>query len=111
MKNVKFISYTGKWPCLCSGDLCMEIAGKTYTFGFMESWWESGGSCWYANGEVGHDEGSWRLNERRLPEALRPYAAEMLAEFNATEHGISFQSQRHNSSSTDARMISPQGEL
>lgn len=28
-----------------------------------------------------------------------------------SEHGISFQSQRHNSSSTDARMISPQGEL
>lgn len=63
MKNVEFISYSGRWPALCSGILCMEVAGKIHTFGYGERWWEPGGSCWYANGETGHDTGPWRLNK------------------------------------------------
>lgn len=43
----------------------------------------AGGSCWYANGETGHDTGPWRLNKNYLPEELYPYADEMLAKFNA----------------------------
>lgn len=67
MKNVEFISYSGRWPALCSGILCMEVAGKVHTFGYGERWWESGGSCWYANGETGHNTGPWRLNKNYLP--------------------------------------------
>ena len=30
---IKFISYTGKYPNLCSGVLTVEINGKEYKFG------------------------------------------------------------------------------
>lgn len=32
--HVKFISYTGKYPCLCSGILTLEIDGKKVRFGY-----------------------------------------------------------------------------
>ena len=31
--RVKFISYTGEYPNLCSGVLTLEIDGKEYKFG------------------------------------------------------------------------------
>lgn len=31
--HVKFVSYTGKWPNLCSGVLTLEIDGIEYHFG------------------------------------------------------------------------------
>ena len=31
--NIKFISYTGKYPNLCSGVLTVDIDGKEYKFG------------------------------------------------------------------------------
>ena len=33
INHVKFISYTGKYPNLCSGILTLEIDGKEYKFG------------------------------------------------------------------------------
>lgn len=33
MNNIKFISYTGKYPNLCRGILTVEINGKEYKFG------------------------------------------------------------------------------
>lgn len=35
--HVKFISYTGKWPNLCSGILTLEIDGKEVQFGYGTS--------------------------------------------------------------------------
>ena len=32
-ENVKFVSYTGEYPNLCSGTLTLEIKGKKYRFG------------------------------------------------------------------------------
>ena len=32
--HVKFISYTGKYPCLCSGILTLEIDDKRIQFGY-----------------------------------------------------------------------------
>lgn len=32
-EHVKFISYTGKYPNLCSGILTLEIDGRTIRFG------------------------------------------------------------------------------
>lgn len=31
--HVKFISYDGKYPCLCMGTLILEIDGTKYSFG------------------------------------------------------------------------------
>ena len=34
MKNIKFVSYDGAYPNLCSGRLVVEIDGKEVSFGF-----------------------------------------------------------------------------
>lgn len=60
--RVKFISYNGKYPCLCSGVLILEIDGKKYKFGHdyftkeeesnkpnFDSFWSSGGSVTHDN--------------------------------------------------------------
>lgn len=36
MKNIKFVSYDGAYPNLCSGRLVVEIDGKEVSFGFTE---------------------------------------------------------------------------
>ena len=87
--EVKFISYTGKWPCLCVGTLTLEINGKEYTFGHggkYYSFWHSGGSCGFTNGYrdsyVNH--GEWKIDIEELPEELRCYASEIDEVLNAT---------------------------
>ena len=80
--NVKFISYTGKWPNLCSGDLTLEINGKTYKFGYGQeypSFWTSGGSCSIRHGV---SYGEWEIDVDDLPEELRKYALEIDRVFN-----------------------------
>jgi hypothetical protein len=72
--RVKFVSYTGEYPNLCSGVLTLEIDGKQYKFGHdpmnhhydeskkkwirtdedennpnYESLWRSGGTCYFTN--------------------------------------------------------------
>ena len=50
---IKFISYTGEYPCLCMGVLTLEIDGDIIKFGNRylnenrdyPTFWESGGSC------------------------------------------------------------------
>ena len=32
--HVKFVSYTGRWPNLCTGVLTLEIDGEKITFGY-----------------------------------------------------------------------------
>lgn len=76
-RHVKFISYTGKYPNLCSGVLTLEIDGVTYCFGHdyskyrswendgnYEAFWSSGGGCGfyndYANAYV--DSGAWVID-------------------------------------------------
>ena len=62
MKNIKFISYSGKYPTLCHGTLAVEINGKKVTFGWTELYtavgeekadyprfWCSGGSVLFDN--------------------------------------------------------------
>lgn len=34
MEHVKFVSYDGKWPNLCTGTLVLNIDGTDYSFGF-----------------------------------------------------------------------------
>ncbi len=96
-QHVKFISYTGKYPNLCSGILTLEIDGKTYRFGhnYLEykSWetdgnhdafWSSGGGCGFLNNyaESYVNKGAWIIDVAVLPEELRPFAAEIDKVFN-----------------------------
>lgn len=85
--NVHFISYTGKWPCLCSGVLTLQIADKAYKFGYNsahQSFWDSGGRCGFISGysESYVNKGEWIIDVERLPEDLRQYAEEIDRIFN-----------------------------
>lgn len=54
MNKVKFVSYTGKWPNLCSGTLTLKVNGQLRTdFELI-----SGGGCGFDN----HWEDSWISN-------------------------------------------------
>ena len=90
--NVEFISYTGKYPCLCSGTLTLKIDGVEVKFGYTHNgeadyppFWESGGGldedyCPYEN--------KWEIDVSRLPEQYRKHAGEIDYVFNENvEHG------------------------
>lgn len=107
--RVKFISYTGEYPNLCSGVLTLEIDGKQYKFGHnyanyhfhedindwiiededpqnpnFDSFWTSGG-CVTGSApdwdfEVEH--GEWRIDVEELPEQFWDVATEIDAVIN-----------------------------
>lgn len=71
MSRVEFVSYTGKWPCLCCGILTVRIEGKEVEFNdiasggyvrFDEDW----------NEDVG--QGPWHV---RVPAEYAEYAEEI----------------------------------
>lgn len=88
-EHVKFISYTGKYPCLCSGILTLEIDGKEVSFGYeypaqfhklLPPFWESGGSTDWHNNRV--TTGKWIIDVDELPNEYKKYAAEIDYVFN-----------------------------
>jgi len=93
-KNVKFISYTGRYPNLCRGVLTLEINGKEYKFSSWSSgegdtfprFWHSGGSCGfkhhYAQSFCTQDE--WTIDVSKLPQELQKYASEIDEVFNSS---------------------------
>ena len=88
-KHVKFISYTGKYPNLCSGTLTLEIDGEKATFGRdgqYKEFWESGGYVNWKDDIVATDE--WEIDIEKLPKQYKKYAREIDRVFNANvEHG------------------------
>jgi hypothetical protein len=55
------ISYNGKYPCLCSGKLVVEIDGKIWDFG--DYCLESGGRVWFDKDWRDHvEEGRWNVH-------------------------------------------------
>ena len=81
--HVKFISYTGKYPCLCSGILTLEIDGKKARFGYgalNDPFWAFGGGL-NPNYE-GAYQGEWKIDVDRIPEEYRKYASEIDRVFN-----------------------------
>lgn len=87
--HVKFVSYTGRYPNLCSGVLTLEIDGEIVNFGYArrhggfpkyEPFWSSGGHL-MPNYE-GAVQGEWKIDANRLPEQFRKYAAEIDEVFN-----------------------------
>ena len=87
--DIKFISYDGKFPNLCSGRLVLSVDCIPYTFGYRpydyEPFWSSGGSCgFYNNYEDSYiTYGKWTINAGRLPEELKQYANEIIELFNS----------------------------
>lgn len=89
--HVKFVNYTGKYPCLCSGTLTLEIDGIEYTFGNIydepksdyKRFWCSGGSTWFDDEWNAYVEtGKWEIDVNDLPEQFRKYAYEIDRVFN-----------------------------
>lgn len=81
--HVKFISYTGKYLCLCSGILTLEIDGKKVRFGYgtlNDPFWVSGGGL-NPNYE-GAYQGEWKIDDDGIPEEYRKYAREIDEVFN-----------------------------
>ena len=93
---VKFVSYTGKYPNLCSGVLTLCINGEEVRFGHdymvFESWktdgnydafWVTGGACgFYNNWDDYIDHGEWQIFEDDLPEEYRKYSEDIINVFN-----------------------------
>ena len=91
---VEFVSYTGKYPNLCSGILALRIDGEDVNFGYVpinpndriykdplyKPFWLTGG------GLVGYEgvyHGEWKVDESDLPEQYRKYAKEIAEVMNA----------------------------
>lgn len=84
--NIKFVSYTGSYPNLCSGTLVLNINGEDMTFGYTgqySKFWQSGGYVDVDSETV--ECGPWELvydPELCLPKFLVPYADELIRVFN-----------------------------
>ena len=71
---VKFISYDGKYPCLCMGTLCIEVNGKQY---FFEQAMRSGGCIMHnKDWDMWAEKGDWEIKLFEHPE-LEPYKEEI----------------------------------
>lgn len=91
--HVKFISYTGSFPNLCSGILTLEIDGKEYVFGhscYKEKqgeypcFWRSTGTCCFtADWDAEVIEGEWEIDVCELPDEILKYAKEIDEVFNS----------------------------
>lgn len=87
--DIKFVSYNGKYPNLCSGILILSIDGKETTFGpkFLgtdyDAFWSSGG-CVVMDDEYNAytSTGLWELEESYLPEFLKDHGQELIDLFN-----------------------------
>lgn len=94
-RHVKFVSYDGRYPCLCMGRLCLEIDGERVYFSDRMTRDEAGrgirldanGAFWTSGGSVDvynncATTGEWKVDVAMLPERYRAYAAEIDRVFN-----------------------------
>ena len=89
--EIKFVSYTGKYPCLCHGVLTLNIDGKDTTFGCSydvktdyDSFWASGGSCGFTNNYSDSFVVTepWEIEKEYLPDFLKEHSDELIEIFN-----------------------------
>jgi hypothetical protein len=69
MNKIEFVSYSGKYPCLCSGKLVVKIDGKEVSFGYTTKLFDGDDIAdypkfWCSGGSVSFDE-NW--NECVIP--------------------------------------------
>ena len=73
--RLKFISYDGKFPNLCSGTLVISLDNVEYS---MDHCLCSGGSVWFDDEWREHVEsGAWTVLIEQLPEPLKPFFMEI----------------------------------
>lgn len=80
-EHVEFVSYTGKYPNLCSGTLTLRINGKEVRFNDKVS----GNKKFWGPADLFFDvmaKGEWEINAEDLPEEFRNYAYEIDKVFN-----------------------------
>lgn len=75
--KVKFISYDGKYPNLCSGTLRLEIDGEIVVFKPENRFWYSGGDV---NDTI--HQGEWVIYQSDLPDKYKTYVADIYQVFN-----------------------------
>lgn len=74
-KIVEFVSYDGKFPCLCHGNLVLKVNGQVRELGDCLT---SGGSVWFDENWGDHVEcGEWSVDD--LPKDLEPFRKEIEA--------------------------------
>lgn len=74
---VRFVSYSGEFPCLCFGVLKIEVDGKVLE---LENALVSNGACGVTDdGEDYWITAKWSVD---LPEQLKPYEKEITALVN-----------------------------
>ena len=77
--RVEFVSYDGRYPCLCSGNLVLKIEGETVKFDkYKDRFWYPGGGI----NDGGVYIGEWTIDVSEIPEPYRKYAAEIDLVFN-----------------------------
>lgn len=61
---VEFVSYDGKYPCLCMGTLTIKVDGKAYRFN--DAMISGGRICGgpHTDWEMWSEQGDWEINLR-----------------------------------------------
>lgn len=85
--KIKFVSYDGRYPNLCSGKLTLKIDDKEVTFGYhgnYPSFWCSGGRvCADKDWNFTVESGPWEFSDiRDLPDFLKGHEQELINIFN-----------------------------
>ena len=71
---VEFVSYDGRWPCLCSGALIIKVNGKTYSF--RNAMVSGGRICNNSDWDMWSEQGDWEIDLEEHPE-LEQYKEEI----------------------------------
>lgn len=58
MRKIEFVSYSGKYPCLCCGELLVRVDGEERK---VDCSMISGGSIWINGADDGTTEGPWSI--------------------------------------------------
>jgi hypothetical protein len=91
--KIEFVSYSGKYPCLCYGQLTLKIDNKLTTFGYdsdFPRFWSSGGRAYFDNdNNACIEKGNWDfVTFYGIPDIFIEHKEEMIRIFNENvKHG------------------------
>ena len=73
--QVKFVSYDGAFPNLCSGRLVLSVNGKEYAWERRSGFLNSGGGL--NPGYRGTYSGEWEIDYAKIPDEIKEFANEI----------------------------------